>query len=607
MEGVWKTADFLVQVRSRISPLCDLFLIFFTSWTLLCNLAALSGKGLLDLVTAAAVAGAALSAILALWWVKKRKNATLETNSVLAREEILFWLITLTAVVLTMIAHRPDMDDAHFINWAVSALDQPELRILHFDGKINLPGTLEVHGIRKIQSFEIGAAALAWLAGEEPIVFFHLIIPPLAAVLVCLGLRLLLENLSPRHWIYAFTASMVFLCINGEIHRSYGNFCFVRLHQGKSIMLSAMIPMITVYGFWFGRNPSIPNWARLSASQICAIGLSVNALWLAPLTGLLSVGAASGFPIRNKGWKVFLLGMSSSFYVIGLGAWYAFSQPMAAHIRAVPDSGLAFLSSHFFKVFTFLPLSLLQLVIALTVWKFCRQGCLRRYFFLCLITVLAMANPFTARWTGTHITGSITYWRVFWLLPMSAMVGLVFISILRQGEMRLPFVSRNLLTCLLLIGLTFIGWNHNVFRQDNGTRIKVPPTLKVNKEFSLAMKLRDILPERANIIAPENITSWITTLLRHPYPLLSRNMHARLYGQEGYRRLLIKLYVSGKTRLPESPVILRQALKHYDISAVCLPENNNWAQEIRTVLDAGGFHHSFTEQRFEVWIKPDAD
>ena len=82
-------------------------------------------------------------------------------------------------------------------------------------------------------------------------------------------------------------------------------------------------------------------------------------------------------------------------------------------------------------------------------------------------------------------------------------------------------------------------------------------------------------------------------------------MHARLYKEEGYRRLHVKDYVSGRRILPEGPVILRQALERYNISAVCLPENNKWAQEIRAVLNAAGFRHTFTEQRFEVWIKPD--
>ena len=548
----------------------------------------------------------AVAIALIIYWLRhgnrREASAGKPTNS---KVTLVFWLIVLVMVALTMTSHRPDADDAHFINFATNAVNDPQGPLLHFDGKVNIPGALEVLRVRKVHSFEPLAAAIAFLTGLEPIIIFHLVFPPLAAILVCLGQRELLQVVAPRYWLFAFAAAMVFLCVNGEIHRTYGNFCFVRLHQGKSIMLSAIVPIIISSGFRFGLNPSRRNWLRLSGAQICAMGFTVNALWLAPLAGILSIGAASGFPGRADGLKTWVLGVLASFYVMGMGFYFRFFEPLPNYHRITLDSGYQFLLNHFQHVFTFHAISWLQLGIALTAWMFCKPGLTRRFFVFCLITVAVMANPLTAKLVAANLTGTETYWRVFWLFPMPAMVGLVSIWPVSKIEKYWGPGKRNFAFCLLLIGLTAMGWNQNVFRRDNYNVMGVPQ-LKVTREFPIAVQLRDSLPERPNIIGPERITQWVTTLLGHPYPLLSRNRHSRIYREEGHTRLIIKQYVSGTIHPPNGPRLLSEAFKRYHIGAICLPLGNPWAGEIREVLKCFGLEISFKVQDIEVWVRPAA-
>ena len=83
--------------------------------------------------------------------------------------------LALVAVAVTLVAHRPDEDDAFYLNVAVSAIDFPEAPLLHYDGmhgEVGLP-ILETH--YRAQSYELGISEsyLLRLAQSYSDFFYH--------------------------------------------------------------------------------------------------------------------------------------------------------------------------------------------------------------------------------------------------------------------------------------------------------------------------------------------------------------------------------------------------------------------------------------------------
>ena len=531
--------------------------------------------------------------------IPRRETSSFQFSPQLA----IFYLIVFTTVVLALVAHRPDADDAHFINWAVSMIEYPDSPLFHFDRKVSIPGAQESLALRKVHSFEALAGVIAFVTRCEPIYVFHLFFPVLGAVLLCIGQRELISILEPQYWLVVFFIAIFFLCLNGEIHRTYGNFGFVRLHQGKAIMLGAMAPLTAAAGLRFGYQPSRINWFRLAGAQVCAMGFTVNAIWLGPLIALLSVGAAlhcNNWGTRLKYW---VLGGTASVYVLALAVFYKFSYSMPSFVYETSQSGMELFYRHFRLVFTEHPIGIFQVAVACLAWILTPYSLDRKYFLYSLFAVVLFANPLTAKFFASNLTGVETLWRIFWVLPMPAMVGAVLIlPVIMCRRIGLRRASWPVFG-LCLVVLMALGWEHHIFRPSNRTVIK-SPGLKVTEEFKLARDLRDRLIGRPDITAPDAVTTWVTTLLNHPYPLLARSYHARLYGEEGWRRLIIKRYIDGSKKPFNALSVLEGAINRYRMGAVCLPKSNPWADEISSFLHHKGFIEIEMNPSYRVWINP---
>ena len=55
-----------------------------------------------------------------------------------------------------------------------------------------------------------------------------------------------------------------------------------RLHQGKAVLVTLLVPLVAAYGIELARRPSLASGLRLAAAQIAAVGASATGLWLAP-------------------------------------------------------------------------------------------------------------------------------------------------------------------------------------------------------------------------------------------------------------------------------------------------------------------------------------
>lgn len=589
------------------------FILEFALWTVFCHLTVFVKGSLWDLI----ILFSFTNLLLCIWWWKKRQKSDHSPQAAPARkregrgqriQQYLIWILVVVAVIITLIANRPDPDDSRYINRAVFAAANPTAPILQRDTMHLIPDG-RIKPTSKFLSNEMLAATLSLLTGIPAIYFFHIVFLVLGAILSILAYGELFRILAPRHWAYGVLGVMVFLFANGQKHHAYGNFSFVRLQQGKGFLVSVFIPLIIVYSLRFVSHSTRRNWLLLCSVQIAAVGVSSTGLMIAPtvatfalLTGIL------GKRIPRRHTRL-LLGILTSIYVVAIGfsirlpyliktytqaqrTKQFMSTRMANEVTERADlppkrrtrdskgiiekaeyrrkSQRSVFSRTVENVFGNGRSAIVSLIILLSAWLWCETSVARR---LCLVFPIAFclifANPFTAHLVERYITQPGFYWRVFWILPLPVMAGLTLLAplsmrlpkrgkyspgppqggqggVLSLKEEKFSFIRYGLYVFLLVLMITVIS-ERSIFSKANRTSIEFPG-LKVTPEYQIARAIDDLFDDRPNILAPESVSLWLPTLHQHPYPLLARFIYAYHLDYQVQEHMALMKYIMGEQR-----------------------------------------------------------
>ena len=604
------------------SSTCDYFILGFALWTVASHITVFLGGTLLDLLLI--FAAAVLLLFTGAWFRRKRPKRAPSapyTASIEPRESkeqrmqnVLLWVLVVVAVCLTLVAHRPDADDTRYVNRALAAADAPKNPILQHDTRHSIPG-VPLRVTSKLIANEMLAGALSWATRLPAIYIFHLVFPPLAAMLTILAFGELFRILAPKYWAYGVLAVVVFLFADGAVHRTFGNFSFVRLHQGKGVLVSIIVPLIIVYGLRFVSRPTVRNWLLLAGAQIAGLGMNATGLMVAPAVALLAVltGALGMNPAA--GVKRAALGFTASAYILGVGLYtklwllrylaYVVQQPgpMRA-LSSVQQQQASFFERNIAYVFGDGRFALVCLVILLTAWFWSETRVARR---LCLIFPAAVgllfANPLVDDVVMKYITGRDVYWRVFWLLPLPAMAGIARCLRHSLHGNSVCALGRCDMACFSCCSGSCWGVasEQSIFSKQNYVRIGIPG-LKVTPEYQIARAINDSVDDRPNVLVPEAVSIWLTTIHSHPYPLVSRFRYKSKLGRQRQERVMLTNYIMGRKRPDNAPQALHKGIENYRIGAVCFAQSNRWADEIRQVLGEAGFEKRRLLLSHEIWL-----
>jgi hypothetical protein len=518
--------------------------------------------------------------------------------------ELALLVLALLCVAAALAIHRPDIDDAFYVNLAVAAADAPGRPLLAGDTLHGVPG-LPLHlPVYQLHSFELAMAALSLATGLPAIACFHFLAASVGAFLLPLATASLLRRLLPGAWLFATAALVLVLLAAGESHRFYSNFALVRMWQGKALALFVFLPLVQARALDFAARPSARGLALLAAAQVAALGASSSALWVAPAGALAALGSALQ-PTR-EGLRRGALGALASLYVLGAGLLVRGEMASYAPARPPPGPGVL-LAEAGAEVLGHSRLAALALFAVAVGWSLVPPGLARR--FACgvpLAGLVALLAPWTGEWVSANLTGP-SYWRAFWALPVP-----LLLALLLTAPLRLPGAAGLLAGLAACAGFALLVPRYPVFGPENagpqvGIRIGWPGLKVPEQPWGWARALHQSAPAGAVVVAPYWVARWVPTFHRSAHPLEVRlsyllSYRDRLGPQDVEDRHVISAYAAGALLEPDAALRFRRGLEHYRVMAVCLAISE-LSEQARAILRAEGFERRIQGVDHEIWVR----
>jgi|GEM_PF-3472649 len=485
---------------------------------------------------------------------------------------VILVILVFIAVTITLMAYRSDFDDAEYIQMAAQTLRFPNRAPLTFDTSLGFMLESFRFAPYRIDSYETLVAFITTWTGFDLLTVYYILLPALSAALT-IGVAFLFVRWFLPHK-QAVLATGIFLLIIlawGESHVAYGNRVFVRLYQGKELLIALTTPMTLIAGLLLLRQLSIWHWMFLVLIQIATIGVSSTGLVLAFITTALVLVMAVKRDV--KATVLALMAVASTlFYPAMIGAWLTFSSSAVSSIN---------------KIGTYLPINaslglnvreacaLLALTFGATAFK--KGKPIKEYALLTGATIFIVLNPLISELLADHSARTMS-WRLAWAAPVPLLMSIAFTAAItplfskqykNKKHLIVPFFALSLL-------VLFLGTARWTTMASNDVTWHFP-SAKVPAEYHMAKEISEVINKNAlngTILAGHRIGTWLTVVA--PNLKLVMPGHGYLIALktilppsdfEGRMRLLGAL--GGEV---EDQTGITELLRLYKVSTVVIPK-----------------------------------
>ncbi len=390
---------------------------------------------------------------------------------------ILFGLCAI-AGLFSLLAITQSGDDVSYVSRVVYFLHHPD-QSLDFNLHDNLLLGDRSYFIMLFSTVEFFWGYLTWITGQHFADVYYWLVPSLGGALIPLVWFFVSSKLtrSPPAALLATTAIMLFLGLTAITNKSFGYVAFLRIWQGKAMLMSLLLPLFIAYSLEFFRRPHFWRGIKLFLALVTSLGLSASSLFLMPSLAIaLGVAFLAGtFKKRSVLTQLLtLLGYYSIFVpLIAAGAFYIYSTYSVSPWQYLERGGMMAESFNLFFADTFVGqyesvfgawysgLSVVAIAILI--------GCIvlvspanRRFLLGWIFSALLFLNPWTYPIISQLFTSDNAYWRLFYVLPLPLAVGIVAIcgyKNLNPFKLGLTRWSKTSLTyslCGILLGLALL-------------------------------------------------------------------------------------------------------------------------------------------------------
>ncbi len=418
-----RRADILAQLLEKLA--------FFFVW-LVCGFTVLYHAGLwlaaslndLLWISLAGAVGFAGYQAWAAWRNRRRFWAVSLFVSRPYRGLLALALLGVFAAGIALLSSRPNPDDVNYLALAVLTWAQPDQPLLW---RYPFAAIFESdsYSFDSFQSYPYFIAALARLAGVQPLDVYHLAIPVLGGLGFVVAWFLLLYRLT-ANWgasIFGTLLLVVLAATDGVTQRSMASFGLYRIWQGKVLLLQVFVPLVvlTTLDALEKTGPRF-GW-RLFALSVAGIGLTSTAQFFLPiLVGLVSISHAIAHRMPRL--------LPKSFGIAVLMGLYPLPFSLAAlQQQGDADSiGLHFASSlmellrlvYGFPSLT-LGLAAMMLLVLLRLKEYAQ---LKWLLIWCGLLFVPLSVTPVAATVATYITSKDAFWRLAYASPIILLIGL---------------------------------------------------------------------------------------------------------------------------------------------------------------------------------------
>lgn len=587
--------------------------------------------------------------IVAFWWFAvavlgggyfyavRRENAVPDPPRDKQWKHLAVWGLALLGAIIGLIAHRPDRDDSIYINMPAAIIDEPGETLLAHDEIHGVEGVPLFLPVYRIHSFELLNAAVGYAIGRSAIETAHWIAAPFWAFFIPLALAYLFRLITPRMWFWNTLTAVFVLLASGESNWGYGNFSFVRIWFGKSILISIMVPLLSVMALRFMREPRPARWIMLFLANAAAVGFSSTAVWVAPVvTGLALL---SGVRWNRRALLLIAIGTAATAYAVGAGLTL---RPMLSkitrnvsketytyHASVAPETAEESLASREPEPVALAILEttgpglnyLFGLAVIACAWAFCPNGAARRYCtILPLGVLLVILNPYWDKWAMANITGT-AYSRALWAIPFPVLAAVLLSSPLQlrleRGSRLFPVVFY----AILLIGYADRVPSMSTLSPENDTSLEFPPRPKIAPDaHATALRMMELVPAGSHVIVSWHVSTTLPMFQDRLYPISARNFYTYVLiphsgEQDVRRRINATEYVLGFHHENRREAF-RESLRLYNVAAVAFSHEEHkfypdregwggqeWIDDITGILREEGFEEKESDTHYRIWVR----
>jgi len=513
---------------------------------------------------------------------QKVEAAPVETENLDSRFHVGALLgMCLLAALLTSGSRLPNADDSYYLNIANAALEFPDVAPQSFDAlhRSGLPPVEQA--LHLPQVYEILLALLASISGASVQVLYYNTLPPFWAILAILANWLILRHfLRPREAIWGTVIFVFILAFWGDGIRTFGNFSFVRLFQGKAVYISVVLPLIVLAAIRHLEKPGLATWANLALSQCAAAGLTTSGVVVAPIAAVLALFAGGCSDSRSV--RTIFTGVSGSIPLVIISAAMYFR--MAPFLAAVSIDGISLRYETMLgsdrTPLVLLALTLLPVLAALSGVK--SAGWIRNYVWLAVLTIFMPAVWLMA----AVVLGNIYSWRLFWAVPVPFLLSLAGgIAISKRH-----YWATGILAAWAM-AFAFVGpasVSSALFSVNN---IGLPKV--IDAPFAVAKETISLARLDAPALAPEAVAVYITCFPGSPpligvRDLLLNRLQGFIPADQLAARFALFRYAEGvNTAMPFSEAIT--AIETQGIATVVIPADHRDAAMLMPTLAERGF------------------
>src|SRR3989304_4521092 len=259
-----------------VDGIFELFILIFSLCTLLAHLFMLAGFSFYTLFYVYSAAVLPIS----FFYLKKTRLFSLKTEtSVDFRVIIIISVLALAGALLSLLSIRPDADDVNYLSRAVYYFENPRVP-LDFEFHNHAPAGFDFRSLLfTFPVIELFWTYLAMVFNVHPLGVYHFAAPALGGAMIPLAWFLLLSKFTDNQKAAALGTAviMAYLRVDGITHRSFGNFAFVRIWQGKVMVLAIVLPLLAAYSLDFLSNSKSRYFLKLVMLGITAVGLAYTA------------------------------------------------------------------------------------------------------------------------------------------------------------------------------------------------------------------------------------------------------------------------------------------------------------------------------------------